>query len=128
MTDFIDLFAGIGGMRLGFEKEGGNCVFSSEIDTHAQDTYEENFSERPSGDIRGIDSESIPSHDILLAGFPCQPFSSIGKREGFEHKTQGTLFFDIAKILKTRKPDCFVLENVKNLKFHNKGDTLGMVA
>ena len=126
MTDFIDLFAGIGGMRLGFEKEGGNCVFSSEIDTHAQDTYEENFSERPFGDIRGIDSESIPSHDILLAGFPCQPFSiagvsklgSMGRDHGLIEQTRGTLFYEISRILEHHKPRAFLLENVKGLLWH----------
>ena len=89
---FIDLFAGVGGMRLGFESVGGKCVFSSEWDTSAQKTYEANFGEIPDGDITKIETKDIPDLDFLLAGFPCQPFSSIGKREGFKHATQGTLF------------------------------------
>ena len=111
---FIDLFAGIGGMRLGFEAVGGQCVFSSEWDTLAQDTYEANFGERPSGDITQIHSANIPNHDILLAGFPCQPFSIIGKREGFTD-TRGTLFFEIERILREKKPMAFLLENVMRL-------------
>ena len=109
---FIDLFAGIGGMRLGFEKAGAKCVFSSEIDEHAQDTYEENFGERPHGDIKEIAAEEIPQHDFLFAGFPCQPFSiagvsklgSMGREHGFLDKTKGTLFFDICRILQHHKP------------------------
>ncbi|MDA3729913.1 DNA (cytosine-5-)-methyltransferase, partial [Niameybacter massiliensis] len=96
---FIDLFAGIGGMRIAFQRVGGECVFSSEWDRFSQQTYKENFGEMPSGDITQIDAKDIPDFDVLIAGFPCQPFSSIGKREGFEHPTQGTLFFDVVRIL-----------------------------
>ena len=123
---FIDLFAGIGGMRLAFENVGCECVFSSEIDKHARDTYLENFGERPEGDIRGIDSDSIPSHDILLAGFPCQPFSiagvsklgSMGRDHGLIEQTRGTLFYEISRILEHHKPRAFLLENVKGLLWH----------
>lgn len=124
---FIDLFAGIGGMRLGFESVGGRCVFSSEIDKSACDTYEENFGERPAGDITKINAADIPDFDILLAGFPCQAFSIIGKREGFENETCGTLFFDIERILKFKKPKAFLLENVKNLKSHDGGKTFKII-
>jgi len=128
---FIDLFAGIGGMRIAFEKNGGKCVFSSEWDKYCQKTYAVNFNEIPAGDITLIDAEEIPCHDILLAGFPCQPFSiagiskknSLGRETGFLDKTQGTLFFDIARILKAKRPKAFLLENVKNLKSHDKGNT-----
>ena len=99
---FIDLFAGIGGIRMGFEDENTKCVFSSEWDKFAAMTYEANYGERPHGDITKIDEKDIPDHDVLLAGFPCQPFSNIGKREGFLHETQGTLFFDILRILKKK--------------------------
>lgn len=118
---FADLFAGIGGLRLGFEAAGGRCVFSSEIDAAACDTYEKNFGERP--DITKIDAADIPNFDILLAGFPCQAFSIIGKRESFENETCGTLFFEIERMLKAKKPAAFLLENVKNLKSHDKGKT-----
>src|SRR3989344_5548251 len=126
---FIDLFSGIGGTRLGFERAGGKCVFSSEWDRYAQKTYAENFGETPHGDITKIDAKSIPDHDILVAGFPCQPFSiagvskknSLNRKHGFEDKTQGTLFFDIARIIAEKKPKAFLLENVKNLKSHDKG-------
>ena len=111
---FIDLFAGIGGMRLAFEKQGGRCVFSSEIDKDAQITYFCNFGEKPSGDITQIPSESIPEHDVLLAGFPCQAFSVAGYRQGLADE-RGALFFDILRILKVRKPKAFLLENVKGL-------------
>ncbi len=120
---FIDLFAGIGGMRLAFESTGATCVFSSEWDKHAQKTYEANFGEIPFGDITKIKETSIPKFDILLAGFPCQPFSSIGKREGFRHKTQGTLFYDVARIIDHHKPRAFLLENVSGLLTHNDGKT-----
>ena len=120
---FIDLFAGIGGIRLAFERAGNQCVFSSEWDKYAQQTYFENFGEMPCGDITAIPAEEIPSHDILTGGFPCQPFSSIGKREGFEHGTQGTLFFDIARIIAKKGPKAFLLENVQGLKTHDKGNT-----
>jgi len=119
---FIDLFAGIGGIRLGFESVGGECVFSSEWDKFAQDTYEANFGERPHGDITKIDPKSIPNHDILLGGFPCQAFSICGDRKGFSD-TRGTLFFNIEEILKIKKPYAFMLENVKNLKSHDGGRT-----
>ena len=119
---FIDLFAGIGGIRLGFESVGGECVFSSEWDKYAQDTYEANFGERPQGDITQIKPETIPEHDILLAGFPCQAFSICGDRQGFSD-TRGTLFFNIEEILKIKRPYAFLLENVKNLKSHARGRT-----
>ncbi|MFA6963641.1 MAG: DNA (cytosine-5-)-methyltransferase [Patescibacteria group bacterium] len=121
---FIDLFAGIGGTRIAFERVGGECVFSSEWDSSCQKTYEANFGEIPHGDIAKIDEKKIPDFDILVAGFPCQPFSSIGKRQGFKHKTQGTLFYDIARIIGAKKPSAFLLENVKGLTTHNDGDTL----
>lgn len=124
---FIDLFAGIGGMRLAFEKVGGECVFSSEWDRFAQQTYESNFGEVPSGDITEIDEREIPRFDIVAAGFPCQPFSSIGKRQGFEHKTQGTLFYDVARIIAHHKPKAFLLENVSGLVTHDKGNTLATI-
>ncbi|MFK7982615.1 MAG: DNA cytosine methyltransferase [Saprospiraceae bacterium] len=120
---FIDLFAGIGGMRLAFERNGGECVFSSEWDKYSQKTYSKNFGEIPAGDITQIEAKDIPNHNILIGGFPCQPFSTIGKREGFEHATQGTLFFDIVRILQEKKPEAFLLENVAGLVSHNKGDT-----
>src|SRR3990167_9412313 len=101
---FIDLVAGIGGTRLGFESVGGVCVFTSEWDISAQKTYEANFGEKPFGDITKINVKEIPDFDVLLAGFPCQPFSSIGLRKGFEHKTQGTLFYDVARIIKSKSP------------------------
>jgi DNA (cytosine-5)-methyltransferase 1 len=119
---FIDLFAGIGGIRLGFESVGGKCVFSSEWDSFAQDTYEANFGERPFGDITKINPETIPDHDILLGGFPCQAFSICGNQKGFAD-TRGTLFFNIEEILRVKSPFAFMLENVKNLKSHDKGRT-----
>ena len=124
--DFIDLFAGIGGMRIPYEKLGGTCVFSSEWDKHAQQTYAHNFCEMPSGDITQINEVDIPDHDILLAGFPCQPFSIIGDKQGFED-TRGTLFFDIARILKRKQPTAFLLENVKQLLTHDKGRTFAVI-
>lgn len=124
---FIDLFAGIGGMRLAFEKAGGICVFSSEWDRFAQKTYSENFGEIPHGDITQIDERDIPRFDILAAGFPCQPFSSIGKRQGFKHKTQGTLFYDVARIIEYHRPRAFLLENVSGLITHDKGRTLATI-
>lgn len=120
---FIDLFAGIGGIRIGFESVGGECVFSSEWDEKACITYAENFGDKPAGDITKIDEKDIPEFDILLGGFPCQPFSIIGDREGFKHETQGTLFFDIERILKEKAPAAFMLENVRNLKSHDGGKT-----
>lgn len=124
---FIDLFAGIGGIRLGFESVGGKCVFSSEWDPDAAKTYEANFGEKPFGDITKISPEEIPDFDILLGGFPCQPFSIIGDKEGFKHETQGTLFFNIEKILKVKKPKAFMLENVRNLIAHDKGRTFNII-
>ncbi len=104
---FIDLFAGIGGIRLGFEQNNMNCIFSSEWDKFARKTYQKNFGELPFGDINMMDLDCIPSHDILCAGFPCQPFSMVGKREGFNHTTQGNLFFKILEILEIKKPEAF---------------------
>jgi DNA (cytosine-5)-methyltransferase 1 len=124
---FIDLFAGIGGMRIAFEKAGGECVFSSEWDRFAKQTYECNFGEVPFGDITQIEERDIPKFDIVTAGFPCQPFSSIGKRQGFEHKTQGTLFYDVARIIAHHKPSAFLLENVSGLVTHDKGNTLSTI-
>lgn len=128
---FIDLFAGIGGMRIAYERAGGECVFSSEWDKKCQETYLKNFGEIPYGDITKIAASDIPDHDILVAGFPCQPFSiagvskknSMGRATGFEDKTQGTLFFDVCRIIKEKRPKAFMLENVKNLKSHDKGNT-----
>ncbi|MCM1578266.1 MAG: DNA cytosine methyltransferase [Ruminococcus sp.] len=120
---FIDLFAGIGGIRLGFESVGGRCVFSSEFDEDACKTYQANFGEHPSGDITKINAKDIPKFDILLGGFPCQAFSIIGKKEGFANETCGTLFFDIERILKEKKPPAFMLENVRNLTAHDGGKT-----
>lgn len=122
----IDLFAGIGGIRLGFEKIGAKCVFSSEWDKHAQSMYEENFGERPFGDINDIDPKDIPDHDFLLAGFPCQPFSIAGKQLGFAD-TRGTLFFNIEKILEEKRPYGFLLENVSRLVTHDKGRTFKVI-
>lgn len=124
---FIDLFAGIGGFRLSAQKNNGKCVFSSEYDKFAKQTYEYNFGEVPFGDITKIGIQLIPEHDILFAGFPCQPFSYSGRNEGFKDKTRGTLFFDILRILEHKKPKMFLLENVKGLKSHNKGDTLDII-
>lgn len=124
---FIELFAGIGGFRLGFEKAGCSPVFSSDWDKFSQKTYEANFGEKPSGDITKIDAKDIPSFDILTGGFPCQPFSSFGDREGFEHDTQGTLFYDVLRILKHHKPPSFLLENVPGLLSHKKGATFKVV-
>lgn len=124
---FIDLFAGIGGIRLGFESAGGHCVFSSEFDENACKTYEANFGEHPSGDITKIEAEDIPDFDILLGGFPCQAFSIIGKKEGFENETCGTLFFEIERILKEKMPKAFMLENVRNLTAHDKGNTFKVI-
>jgi len=131
---FIDLFAGIGGMRKGFEAAGGKCVFTSERDIHAQTTYRANFPDdthKIAGDITTISSEEIPVHDVLLAGFPCQPFSLAGlaarkrsgKVSGFFCPSQGSLFFEIVRILKFHRPKAFLLENVKNLMSHDRGKT-----
>jgi len=132
---FIDLFAGIGGMRIAYEQAGGHCVYSNEWNKYSQQTYFANFGEQPDGDITKVDEYSIPDHDILVGGFPCQPFSiagvskkqSLGKATGFEDKTQGTLFFDICRILKAKRPKAFMLENVKNLKSHDKGKTFKII-
>lgn len=132
---FIDLFAGIGGIRLAYQNHGGKSVFTSEIDNFAKKTYEANFGEIPFGDIKKIDESKIPDHDLLLAGFPCQPFSiagvskkaSLGREHGFRDKTQGTLFFDIARILEGKRPKAFMLENVKNLTSHDKGKTFRII-
>ena len=124
---FIDLFAGIGGIRLGFEQHGAKCVFSSEWDEFAKKTYFANFLETPAGDITKIDPKTIPNFNILTGGFPCQPFSMIGRREGFKHKTQGTLFFYIAEILQIKQPDAFLLENVPGLLTHDGGKTYKII-
>jgi len=123
---FIDLFAGIGGIRIPFQEMGGKCVFTSEWDKFAQKTYKINFGDEPSGDISKILSENIPSFDVLLAGFPCQPFSQAGLKKGFAD-TRGTLFFEIERIIKDKKPKAFLLENVKQLKGHDKGRTLSII-
>jgi DNA (cytosine-5)-methyltransferase 1 len=124
---FIDLFAGIGGIRKGFEDEHTKCVFSSEWDRYAAKTYEANYGEKPAGDITKINERDIPDYDVLLAGFPCQPFSNIGKREGFGHATQGTLFFDVLRILKAKRPKMFLLENVKGLLTNDNGHTFKVI-
>ena len=123
----IDLFCGIGGFRLAMQKNNVDCVFSSDIDKFAQQTYEANFNEVPAGDITKIDSKDIPSFDILAAGFPCQPFSYAGEKKGFEDTTRGTLFFDICRILKYHNPAMIFLENVKGLVSHNNGKTLATI-
>ena len=123
---FIDLFAGIGGFRLAMQKLGGECVFTSEIDEHAQRTYYENFGDFPHGDITKINEHDIPDHDVLCAGFPCQAFSIAGRKAGFED-TRGTLFFDVARIIQAKRPKAFFLENVKGLKIHDKGRTLKVI-
>ena len=128
---FVDLFSGIGGMRLAFEACGGQCVFSSEWDRYCQKTYFGNFGVMPYGDITKLSEKEVPDHDILVAGFPCQPFSiagvskknSLGRATGFLDKTQGTLFFDVVRIINEKRPKAFLLENVKNLKSHDKGNT-----
>lgn len=123
---FIDLFAGIGGMRIAFQNLGGKCVFSSEWEKNAQYTYDLNFGEVPFGDITKINEKEVPNHDVLVAGFPCQAFSIAGRREGFED-TRGTLFFDVARIIKEKHPKAFFLENVKGLINHDKGRTLSII-
>lgn len=120
---YIDLFAGIGGFHQAADSLGGTCLFASEIDSEAKKAYEANYHLKPQGDITKIDANSIPDHDVLLAGFPCQPFSIIGNRLGFDD-IRGTLFFEIARILAVKKPPVFVLENVKQLSRHDKGRTL----
>lgn len=123
---FIDLFAGIGGMRIAFEKVGGECVFSSEWDKFAQQTYAANFGDTPHGDITQVELTEVPRHDILIGGFPCQPFSHAGLKRGFED-TRGTLFFDVARIIDHRKPSMVLLENVKGFTTHDKGRTMAVV-
>ncbi len=136
---FVDLFAGIGGIRMGFEAQGGKCVFTSEWNKFAQKTYLANFPQTPDhvfvGDITEVDEKDIPDHEILLAGFPCQPFSiagvskknALGRPHGFECTTQGTLFFDVARIIAEKQPKAFLLENVKNLLSHDKGNTFKVI-
>ncbi len=134
---FIDLFAGIGGIRLGFESIGGKCVFTSEWNEYSKKTYQSNFGEEEHfiGDIVTFPAEEIPDHDVLLAGFPCQPFSiagvskknALGRPHGFECTTQGTLFFDVARIIAAKQPKAFMLENVKNLVSHNHGHTFEVI-
>ena len=132
---FIDLFAGIGGMRMAFQDLGGKCVFTSEWNAAAQQTYFANFGEMPFGDITKIGTEKIPDHDVLVAGFPCQPFSiagvskknALGRAHGFLDETQGTLFFDVARIIQAKRPKAFLLENVKNLVSHDKGNTFRVI-
>lgn len=135
--EFIDLFAGIGGIRLGFESIGGKCVWTSEWNTFAQQTYIANFGRNHPvvGDITQIPADTVPGHDVLLAGFPCQPFSiagvskknSLGRAHGFACQTQGTLFFDVARIIDAKRPAAFMLENVKNLVNHDKGNTFKVI-
>lgn len=128
---YIDLFAGIGGMHIAFTQAGGKCIYASEWDKYCQVQYRQNFGVVPKGDITVIPADEIPDHDILVAGFPCQPFSiagvskkkSLGRATGFMDKAQGTLFFDVARIIKEKRPKAFMLENVKNLKSHDKGNT-----
>lgn len=132
---FIDLFAGIGGFRLGFESAGCRCVWASEWNKFAQETYQANFGDMPAGDIRKVSSDQIPRHEILTAGFPCQPFSisGVSKRKslnmpvGFDDETQGTLFFEIKRIIKDKRPKAFLLENVKHLQTHDKGRTFKVI-
>lgn len=136
---FIDLFAGIGGIRAGFDGIGGRCVFTSEWDKYAQQTYAANFVEDVDhqfvGDITQVDADDVPDHDVLLAGFPCQPFSiagvskknALGRAHGFADETQGTLFFDVARIIDAKRPRAFLLENVRNLKSHDRGRTFEVI-
>ena len=123
---FIDLFAGLGGFRLALESLGATCVYSNEWDLPAQEVYKRNFGETPEGDITKVDEKTIPDHDILCAGFPCQAFSISGKRRGFED-SRGTLFFDVARIVKKKKPKIVFMENVKNFATHDGGKTLEVV-
>ncbi len=133
---FVDLFAGVGGFRVGLERVGGRCVFTSEWDKHAQKTYRAWFGDLPEGDIHDINPEDIPDHDVMAAGFPCQPFSiagvskkkSLGREHGFKDVTQGTLFFNLATIIEIKRPPVFILENVKNLKSHDRGRTWQVIS
>lgn len=135
MFRFIDLFAGIGGIRIAFERQGGECVFSSEWNKYACETYKANFGEMPAGDITKISETDIPSFDVLCAGFPCQPFSiagvtkkiSMGRKHGFQDESQGNLFFEIVRILKHHQPPLVFLENVKNLLSHDRGNTFQII-
>ena len=136
---FADLFAGIGGIRTAFERAGGKCVFTSEWNKYSQQTYEANFDDSSqhvfAGDITTTDASDIPDHDVLLGGFPCQPFSiagvskknALGRAHGFQDPTQGTLFFDVKRIIEVKQPSAFLLENVKNLKSHDKGNTFEVI-
>jgi DNA (cytosine-5)-methyltransferase 1 len=132
---FIDLFAGIGGMHIAFSKAGGRCVYANEWDKYCKIQYKQNFGITPEDDITKVAATDIPDHDILVAGFPCQPFSiagvskknSLGRATGFLDKSQGTLFFDVARIIQEKRPKAFVLENVKNLKSHDKGRTWSVI-
>jgi len=132
---FIDLFCGIGGFRYAFEGVGAKCVFSSDWDKYSQITYEANFGHKPAGDIHAVESKDIPEHDILCGGFPCQPFSlagvskknSLGRKHGFEDVKQGNLFFEIQRLIAHHQPAAFVLENVKNLRSHDKGNTFKVI-
>lgn len=134
---FVDLFAGIGGLRLPFERVGGTCVFSCERDSYAKKTYMRNFAGTDiiTDDITELDADSVPDHEVLLAGFPCQPFSiagvskmtSLNRDHGFKDKTQGTLFFDLVRVIEAKRPQCVVLENVKNLRSHDKGRTFKII-
>jgi DNA (cytosine-5)-methyltransferase 1 len=133
---FIDLFAGIGGFHIAMHKNGGKCVFASEWNSYAKKTYAANFGLEPFGDITKMDARLIPDHDVICAGFPCQPFSlagvskknSLGRKHGFADKTQGTLFFDVCRIIKTKRPKAFFLENVKNLVAHDQGQTFQVIS
>ena len=135
MFTFIDLFAGIGGTRLGFEAAGGRCVFSSEYDRFAVHTYAANHGEAPAGDITKLRLEEVPAHDVLVGGFPCQPFSiagvsklnSLGRPDGFDNPDQGHLFFNARDILAYRRPRAFLLENVKHLRNHDRGRTYRII-
>lgn len=132
---FIDLFAGIGGLRLAMESAGARCVYSSEWNKFSRQTYEANFGEVPDGDITQVPADEIPDHSVLVGGFPCQPFSvagvskkrSLGRATGFEDETQGTLFFDVCRILNAKRPKAFFLENVKNLTSHDRGRTFEVI-
>lgn len=124
--DFIDLFAGLGGFRIALESLGAKCIYSNEWDVHAQQVYSDNFGDLPEGDITKVDERTIPEHDILCAGFPCQAFSISGKQRGFED-SRGTLFFDVARIVKEKKPKIVFMENVKNFATHDNGRTLEVV-
>ena len=123
----IDLFCGIGGFRLAMNSNQVECVFSSDNDKFAQQTYEANFHEVPTGDIKAVNAKDIPDFDMLTAGFPCQPFSYAGEKQGFSDEVRGTLFFDVCRILEYHKPPMVFLENVKGLKSHDKGKTLQTV-